>query len=321
LLYLTGDEEGQEIHYLIDRKNDYWYLNNRSLHFPRKDDQQAFHTDTLVDGELVLDRLEGGKLQPKFLVFDCLVLDKQNLMNRTLDKRLAYFQSDIYRPYKDLFRQYPDEIQYQPFIVEMKSMQFSYGIEMMFRDILPKLKHGNDGLIFTCRMTEYKHGTDPHILKWKPPEENTVDCRLRLTFPKVQPDEVDIQEGCTEPYVDYESVPQAELWSYLGDSGQNKYQYFADVYITEDEWEFMKGMNDPLNDRIVECHKDDNGRWRILRFRDDKLEANHISTLRSVMDSIEDRVTQQDLMEAAKSIKDNWKLREAEKKMEGDSHR
>jgi hypothetical protein len=44
-----------------------------------------------------------------------------------------------------------------------KSMQFSYGIDMMFREILPNLAHGNDGLIFTSLDAEYICGTDPHM--------------------------------------------------------------------------------------------------------------------------------------------------------------
>jgi mRNA guanylyltransferase len=39
-------------------------------------------------------------------------------------------------------------------------MEVSYGVEMMFRDVLPNLPHGNDGLIFTCRTSQYKFGTD-----------------------------------------------------------------------------------------------------------------------------------------------------------------
>jgi mRNA guanylyltransferase len=44
-------------------------------------------------------------------------------------------------------------------------MQLAYGIEMMFRDILPKLGHGNDGLIFTSLDAEYVCGTDEHMFR------------------------------------------------------------------------------------------------------------------------------------------------------------
>jgi len=42
-------------------------------------------------------------------------------------------------------------------------MQLAYGIDMMFREILPNLAHGNDGLIFTSLEGEYVCGTDDHM--------------------------------------------------------------------------------------------------------------------------------------------------------------
>lgn len=308
LLYSTEDEAGQEAHYLIDRKNDYWFINNRNLHFPLENNQEQFHVRTITDGELVWDTLPDGTKEPRFLIFDCLVMDGRILMDRTLDKRLAYVKQRLYGPYKKLFKEYPDERKYQPFFLEMKPFQLAYGIEMMFKQVLPSLTHGNDGLIFTCRNTPYKHGTDPHILKWKPPEENTVDCRLRLSFPTVEPTEEERSEGITEPFIDYDSVPKSELVVF---AGSNQYEPFADVVITEDEWEILKGLGDPLNDRIVECNQDDQGHWRIVRFRDDKHEANHKSTVVSVLESIGDRVSEKDLYKAAGRIRDNWKARQA----------
>ncbi|KAK2593172.1 Dcp1p-Dcp2p decapping enzyme complex alpha subunit [Conoideocrella luteorostrata] len=310
LLYSTCDEENNEAHYLIDRKNDYWFIKNRSLHFPLENNVQAFHTETLVDGELVWDSLPEGK-EPRFLVFDCLVMDGNKLMDRTLDKRLAYFKERLYHPYKKLLKEFPDESRFQPFFVEMKPFQLAYGIEMMFKHVLPNLKHGNDGLIFTCRNTPYKHGTDPHILKWKPPEENTIDFRMKLIFPLVEADEWERQEGITEPFIDYDSVPKSELLIYKGDSGPDKYEVFADLFLTEDEWEILKELGDPLNDRIVECNQDDQGRWRLLRFRDDKNEANHKTTVVSVLESIRDRVSDKDLYKSAGPIRDSWKARQA----------
>ncbi|KAH7348332.1 mRNA capping enzyme, catalytic domain-containing protein [Rhexocercosporidium sp. MPI-PUGE-AT-0058] len=310
LLYLTTDEQGSEIHYLIDRKNDYWFIPTGALHFPVPRDQQAFHTNTLIDGELVFDKLPGGGTQPKYLVFDCMVLDGNSLMNRTLDKRLAYFKERIFDPYKHLLEEYPEEKQYMHFIVELKAMQFSYAVEMMFRQILPKLPHGNDGLIFTCRMTDYKHGTDQNILKWKPELENSIDFRLQLEFPLVQPDAQDRAEGITEPYRDYDALPICNLLVYAGD--QREDPYYNNLHLEEEEWESMKARREPLNDRIVECFMDTQKRWRFMRFRDDKTNANHTSTVDSVIESITDRVTEQDLIAAAKQIRDEWKRRAAE---------
>lgn len=308
LMYFTEGDDGSEIHYIIDRKNDYYFVTG--LHFPVPNDpsNQNFHRATLIDGELVLDTLPNGSKELKYLVFDCLMLDGNSLMHRTLDKRLAYFRDKVYNPYRALYKAYPEEIQFLPFIVEFKKMEFSYGIEMMFRDILPNLPHGNDGLIFTCRNTPYKFGTDEHILKWKPTNENSVDFRLNLEFPQKEPDSEDEEEGITSPYPDWDAMPTFNLFVTYG---QNDYRLYGTMYMEPQEWEQMKALRKPLDDKIVECYQDMQNRWRFLRFREDKKEANHISTVESVMESIHDKVSETDLIRNAKKTRDEWKKRQA----------
>ncbi|ETS85406.1 hypothetical protein PFICI_03431 [Pestalotiopsis fici W106-1] len=310
LLYLTDDGNGQELHYLIDRKNDYWWVKN--AHFPTVQGEGTFHRDTILDGELVVDTMPDGTREPVYLVFDCLVLHGQSLMSRGLQKRFGYFHNEVFKPYKKLFEKYPQEKAYQPFILGMKEHQLAYGTEMMFRQIIPNLHHGNDGLIFTCLSTEYKYGTDPHILKWKPAEENTVDFRWKFHFNMVQPDEQDTAEGVTEPYIDYDGVPRVELLVFHG--GKDDYRPFGELHMTEDEWEELKALNEPLDERIVEAYMDEQRRWRFYRFRDDKHNGNHVSVVNSVLESIEGRVTKEELIEAAPDIRSKWKRREAEAK-------
>ena len=312
MYFARGDPESEnpEIHYLIDRKNEYRFV--PGLHFPLPDDDtfQSFHVDTLVDGELVNDTYPDGTQQLKFLVFDCLVLDGQSLMHRTLDKRLAYFKVKVLEPYRAMYRKFPEEKAHRPFVVEDKSTQFSYGIEMMFREIIPKVKkiHGNDGLIFTCRSTPYRIGTDEHILKWKPPSENTIDFRMRLEFPILEPDTDDEAEGISVPYPDYDAIPICHLFVMLN---AGEYRHWGEMHITPAEWESLKALRVPLDDSIVECSKDEQGHWRYHRLRDDKMDANHISTVEKVLESIEDRVTEDDLIRIAPAIKNAWKKRQA----------
>ncbi|KAJ5298757.1 NAD-dependent protein deacetylase hst2-1 [Penicillium atrosanguineum] len=309
MYFARGDDvEHPEIHYLIDRKNEYRFV--PGLHFPLPDDDtfQSFHVDTLVDGELVNDTYPDGTHQLKFLVFDCLVLDGQSLMHRTLDKRLAYFKVKVLEPYRAMYRKFPEEKAHRPFAVEDKSTQFSYGIEMMFREIIPKVKqiHGNDGLIFTCRSTPYRIGTDEHILKWKPPSENTVDFRMRLEFPILEPDTEDETDGISTPYPDYDAIPICHLFVMLN---AGEYRHWGEMHITPTEWEDLKALRVPLDDSIVECSKDEHGHWRYHRLRTDKMDANHISTVEKVLESIEDRVTEDDLIRIAPAIKNAWKKR------------
>lgn len=310
LLYCTTDPatQGESI-FLIDRRNDYWLVQGNP-HFPLKEDPtfQRFHTNTLIDGELVLDREKDGSLRAKFLVFDCLVIDKKPLIARTLDKRLAYFQDYFYGPYKNLLRAFPEEVPYMPFIVEMKQMQFGYATEMMFKDVLPKLPHGNDGLIFTCRGSAYQYGTDPHILKWKPENENSIDFKLTLEFPIVKLDEQDRAEGVSEPWADYDAIPICNL-DVGGDNDSD--EWFGTMHLEPEEWEALKKRGEPLDQRIVECYMDEQKRWRFMKFRDDKDKGNYHTVVKGVIESIRDRVTADELMANAKAIKDEWKKRQA----------
>ena len=348
LMYLTNDGE-QPVHYLIDRKNNYYYV--RELHFPHHEDKTftRFHIGTILDGELVEDRLPGREPVMKFLVFDLLCIDSTKMMHRPLDKRLAYFKSQVLEPYKAFTKAHPTT--QRPFVLEDKNTEFSYAVEKMFKEIIPRVKqlHGNDGLIFTCKNTAYKHGTDEHILKWKPPQENTIDLLMHITWPVFR----DFQDP--EPQTDYLAFPtRFELFVHVtSDRGVGEYHYFDDLYVTPEDWEHMKALGIPLQDVVVECfqeavpqtvplpdldqcqsdgtngmsngHGPTNGadghamktRWRFHRFRDDKLEANHVSVVESVMGSIADRVTEQDLLDAAPSIRAAWKDREAAARRSG----
>ncbi|KAI5292775.1 Dcp1p-Dcp2p decapping enzyme complex alpha subunit, partial [Ascosphaera atra] len=331
LYFARGDAQQPEIHYLIDRKNDYRFV--PGLHFPTPDDPtfQKFHVDTILDGELVYDRFDDGTKELKYLVFDCLVIDGLSLMHRTLDKRLAYFKEHILKPYNALFERFPEEKAHRPFTVADKSTQLSYGLPLMFGEIIPKVKrvHGNDGLIFTCRETPYRFGTDENIVKWKPPAENTIDFRMRLEFPMYDPrknagnhnangggeeEALEDREADRDPFVDYDAIPTAHLFIYTGNSSNNasgpnqpNYQWFSTLHLDPDDWASLKALNTPLDDTIVEAFLDEHKRWRMLRLRDDKDEANHVSTVEKVIVSIEDRVSQEDLIAAAPMIKSAWK--------------
>ena len=305
LMFLTEDG-GQEVTYLIDRKNDYYYISD--LHFPTPESEQSFHTGTIIDGELVNDRENSGQVQLKYLVFDCLTLGNHQLIHRTLDKRLAYYRDKIFNPHHALYEKYPEEKQYAPFAVEFKKMERAYGIAMMFHSILPNLPHGNDGLIFTCRNTPYRFGTDPHILKWKPTHDNTVDFLLTLDMPACELDSEDERAGISAPYPDYSAMPKFSL-SVVADGGD--YIHYGLMHVTPPEWEDLKALAKPLDESVVECYQDNEKRWRFVRIREDKFEANHISVVESVMESIQDRIEDKDLIAIERKIRESWKAREA----------
>lgn len=119
-------------------------------------------------------------------------------------------------------------------------------------------------------------------------------------------DESDNDEIRERP--DYDAIPTFHLSVF---HGGNEYRQFAQMYVTPEKWEELKNMNVPLDDEIVECAKDERGRWIFKRFRSDKKDANHISTVNSVLESIEDGVSQEDLLRNAATMRTAWKEREA----------
>ena len=315
LLYLTmtTDESGQQVEtqFLIDRKNEYYYIPRDAIHIPTPNDWAGFHVGTLLDGELVRQRFKDGKpARLAYLIFDCLAIDGEDVTSKAFDKRLARIDAHIAKPLRDFARKYAEDVANQPFQMEMKKMEFPYGMEMMFKDRIPNLPHGNDGLIFTCKDTPYVAGTDQHILKWKPPQENTIDFRLLLgNFPMLEDDEGDFE--------DWDAKPEMELHVNHGGGGGRGYKFFASLEINDAEWMALKRLNEQLDGRILECYRDPvKGLWRpklddgTPRFRDDKSDANHVSVVQSVQESIEDAVTEQDLIGAAMGIRNAFKARQ-----------
>lgn len=284
--------------YLIDRHNTYREV--QGLYFPHHENPVMPLRSTVVDGELVVDTDPRTKQETvRFLAFDCLVVDDQNVMSRPLDKRYGRLQEWFYKPYSKMLKDHPHMAQTQPFEVRVKDVKFSYHIDQIFEKEIPQLQHGNDGLIYTCVSTPYMAGTDPNILKWKPPSENSIDFRLVLRFPPSR-------ESPKDP--DYYAKPVFELHVWCGGI---RYELFDTMYVTDEEWERLKTEGDQLDDRVVEVHWDKQlGVWRMMRFRDDKPNGNHKSVVEAIIKSIADGVEKDQLLARSNAIRNAWKTRQ-----------
>lgn len=156
-----------------------------------------------------------------FYAFDCLVLGGENIMKKPLYKRYARLREWVIAPRKKALALYP-EWKFQTFEIVAKEQELSYHVAQVLDVHIPKLQHGHDGLIFTCAETEYTAGTDPMILKWKPPSENSVDFKLSLRFPPGLGGEADF---CGKPTF--------LLSMYMG--GQ-RYEFFDELEVPDEQW-------------------------------------------------------------------------------------
>ncbi|KAF9084776.1 Dcp1p-Dcp2p decapping enzyme complex alpha subunit [Mortierella sp. GBA35] len=295
LLYCVLNERGQQQVFLVDRKNKFSYV--PQLRFPVAGNLSIYHNETIVDGELVTDQEPDGSQVVRFLAFDLLCYNGQNIIKRTLKSRLARLQQEFVTPYKELLKvAQPQFVHEQPFKVSVKEMNLSYGIEKMFREVIPRLKHGSDGLIFTSAVAEYVPSTNNKMLKWKPPSENTIDFKLSLEFPTKQ------------GVPDYNQKPSFVLHEW---QGSQQYNRFGLMIVDDGLWEHWKSTQTQLQNRVVEVSYSPNDRtWRFFRFRDDKEHGNHSSVVRKVQESIRDGVERDELLHAQGEIRSAWKERE-----------
>lgn len=273
LLYYTVPY-GECVAFLIDRNMKVRSI--PSIYLPTKDGS-SIHQDTIIDGELLIETNPITKEKiTKFLAFDCLLVDGENIINKTLPQRLKHLQNDIITPLRNIVNGTLSPL--PPFILSMKQMWKSYSIGVLLDEIIPSQHHLNDGLIFTPVHLPYIMGTCHSLLKWKPSELNSVDFLLNK------------RDTCNELLVSINSSTH----SFYGTYSMN---------LAED----LKNV--PTNS-VIECKFYQN-EWKFIRIRKDKLAANNKEVVLKIIESIKDDLSSKDLKDAIPTIKEKWLERQS----------
>lgn len=172
----------------------------------------------------------------------------------------------------------------------------AYHIRFIFDQVIPKLTHENDGLIFTPRADPYVSGTCHRMLKWKPASLNTVDFRVEL-FQGICKLQVLKHKGKHEDYALLADHPQVSVP--ILKSGQIiecLYQNDAQTPIIDEKSNQIVGASP--------------GGWTFMRIRNDKGTGNADHVVAGILDSIRDNVTQEQLISRSEGIHKAWKKRE-----------
>lgn len=247
-----------------------------------KDDLRSNTLETLDDTRA---RTTG---QPSFrfvfLVFDALLINGQNVMGRSLPDRLKCVQNDVVVPFKEMMSS--KDAPLYPFTLDMKKMWKSYAIAEILELEIPRLQHGNDGLIFTPVADPYVSGTCDRLLKWKPSELNSVDFKLAI--------------HCDDKV----SGSPNRLYELQVATREGNHRHFA-FYEEPDAGVKLKD----LDGAIIECRYDA-GKWIFLRVRKDKAMANNERVVKKIIDSISDNVTSSELIAHIPAIRRAWRARE-----------
>ena len=267
---VTWKADGQRYMMLIKGRNEIFMLDRdlavyrvNNVIFPRRKIPDDHLTNTLLDGEMVIDRYPDSK-RGRYLVYDIIKFDGQEVCKMNLDIRFTCIALEIIQPRTKHFEKRLADYGKEPFcILQKKFWDISHARNLLDGDFTKKLLHETDGLIFQPLDDIYHFGQCREVLKWKPPELDSIDFKLIIeTRPGEGPTGKLMVGGLNPSFATIDVTPQLRKY---------------DKKIIECSWDFGKKV------------------WKFMRERTDKSFPNRIETAQSIMKSIKNPLTKDSL--------------------------
>lgn len=235
-----------------------------------------------------------------YAIFDCLIFKNENCTKKDLNKRLQRVCEFAQRVVpKSLL--YNKAFPASDFVIIAKQMMKSYGFYQIL-DEISKLKHENDGLIFTPVADPYMLMVRTRMFKWKPPHLNTVDFySVKTARPMEWKLYVSVEEnqlsGCRTGY--------ASKMLFFGTYYDLSGELGSEDVITEFSYDSGREIVDLTDFTTVQ------GGLSLYKVRSDKTMPNNIKTALNVIESIEEGIDEKELRKHWKLIERNYKTRNA----------
>uniref|UniRef100_A0A2A4JQW3 mRNA-capping enzyme n=1 Tax=Heliothis virescens TaxID=7102 RepID=A0A2A4JQW3_HELVI len=258
------DGEGEV--YMLDRDNCVFKV--FGLRFPHRKDLRRHLKNTLLDGEMVIDKVDNKDI-PRYLCYDVISFEGTDTGRMEFyPTRLSYIENEIVNPRHQAMKEGKIKKEQEPFSIRLKQFwELPMARQLLGEKFAKTLSHEPDGLIFQPSKERYIAGPCEDVLKWKPSHMNSVDFKLKIVTQGGQ--------GILPTKVGYLYVGKMD-------------QPFASMKVTKD----IKH----LDNKIIECTFE-NGRWVFMRERTDKSFPNSFNTASSVCESIKDPVTKEILLD------------------------
>ncbi|GAB6028283.1 hypothetical protein CHUAL_002461 [Chamberlinius hualienensis] len=247
MMLIDGDNEV----YFVDRDNSIFQVAN--LQFPRRKQPNEHISHTLLDGEMVIDRV-GSQPVPRYLVYDIIKFEGLDVGNADFGRRLFCLEKEIVEPRRNAQAAGRIDRSTEPFSVRLKPFYpVETAKEFFSSKFTSQLSHEIDGLIFQPASDPYRPGRCSEVLKWKPSDMNSVDFKLALHR--------EVGEGLC-----------GKLRGYLYVGGLST--PFAELKLSKDLHKYDK--------KIIEC-KFENNHWVFMRERTDKSFPNSYETATGII--------------------------------------
>ncbi|XP_063239760.1 mRNA-capping enzyme isoform X2 [Bacillus rossius redtenbacheri] len=174
MMLILGDREI----YFIDRDNSVFEVTG--LRFPHRKDFNRHLTNTLLDGEMVIDKV-GGQNIPRYLAYDIIKFENQDVGKLPFyPVRLSCIDKEIVAPRHAAMKEGRIDRVKEPFSVRIKQFwDVTQAHRLLDDKFCQMLSHEPDGLIFQPSKDPYTAGRCVSVLKWKPLCLNSVDFKDR----------------------------------------------------------------------------------------------------------------------------------------------
>ncbi|KAJ3688981.1 hypothetical protein LUZ61_018145 [Rhynchospora tenuis] len=257
--------------YLVDRT---FSFRRVQMRFPLKNIHDGFHDLTLIDGEMIIDKIPEVGLKRRYLAYDLMALNGVPKVKLPFSERWKLIEEEIVRPRNYDRKQFEVEGRSNPvyrydmelFGVRRKDFWLLSTVTKLLKEFIPRLSHEADGLIFQGWDDPYVCRTHEGLLKWKYPEMNSVDFL-------------------------FEMGSENRQLLFLYERGKKKLMDGARINFGD-----LEDIN-AISGKIVECSwNSDEDCWVCMRIRTDKATPNDINTYRKVLRSIKDNITEEVLL-------------------------
>jgi mRNA-capping enzyme len=168
--------ENEDTVYMLDQGDKLSTIDR--IRLPRDAECTSYLKNTLVDGELVIDNIDGSN-KPCFLINDIIIYNGQDVRKKPFLDRLKLISESIVNIHNNAITKGYINKTTQPFSIRKKDFFNVSAVNKLFSpEFLSTICHEVEGFIFLPETHPYTSGQCLDILKWNQIE--TIDFRLKI---------------------------------------------------------------------------------------------------------------------------------------------